>query len=57
VIPDDVKAMAHKVMNHRLILSPEAEIGGMTRYGMTDSVLSSVTVPKGEFGGGEERKE
>jgi MoxR-like ATPase len=57
VIPDDVKAMAHKVMNHRLILSPEAELGGMTRYGITDSVLSSVSVPKGEFGGGEERKE
>jgi MoxR-like ATPase len=57
VIPDDVKAMAHKVMNHRLILSPEAELGGTTRYSVTDSVLSSVSVPKGEFGGGEERKE
>jgi MoxR-like ATPase len=57
VIPDDVKAMAHKVMDHRLILSPEAELGGMTRAGITDSILSSVTVPKGEFRSGEERKE
>ena len=57
VIPDDVKAMAHKVMDHRLILSPEAELGGMTRSGITDSILSSVTVPKGEFRSGEERKE
>jgi MoxR-like ATPase len=48
-IPDDIKAMAHKVLDHRLILSPEAELGGMTRPGITDSILSSVPVPKGEF--------
>ena len=56
VIPDDVKAMAHKVIDHRLILSPEAELGGMTRAGVTDSILSSVTVPKGEFKGGHDSK-
>ncbi len=49
VIPDDVKAMAHKVMDHRLILSPEADMEGLTRAGITDSVLSTVAVPKGEF--------
>ncbi len=49
VIPDDVKGAAHKVMDHRLILSPEAEMEGLTRAGVTDSVLSSVNVPKGEF--------
>ena len=49
VIPDDVKAMAHKVIDHRLILSPEAELGGSTRASLTDSILSSVPVPKGEF--------
>jgi len=57
IIPDDVKTMAHKVIDHRLILSPEAELGGMTRSGITDSILSSVAVPKGEFRSGEERKE
>jgi len=56
VIPDDVKEMAHKVIDHRLILSPEAELGGMSRAGVTDSILSSVTVPKGEFRGGEDKK-
>ncbi len=56
VIPDDVKAMAHKVIDHRLILSPEAELGGMSKAGVTDSILSSVTVPKGEFGGDEDKK-
>jgi MoxR-like ATPase len=57
IIPDDVKSMAHKVVDHRLILSPEAELGGMTRSGITDSILSSVAVPKGEFRSGEQRKE
>lgn len=56
VIPDDVKAMAHKVVDHRLILSPEAELGGMTKAGVTDSILSTVTVPKGEFKGGQDSK-
>ena len=49
VIPDDIKAAAHKVMDHRLILSPEAEMEGLTRAGITDNVLASVPVPKGEF--------
>ncbi len=56
-IPDDVKAMAHKVIDHRLILSPEAELGGMTRATITDSILSQITVPKGEFGPKEGRAE
>ena len=49
VIPDDVKDMSHKVVDHRLILSPEADMEGLTRSGITDSVLSSVAVPKGDF--------
>ena len=50
VIPDDVKAMAHKVINHRLILSPELDLEGVTVASVTDSVLSSVPVPKDDFG-------
>ena len=57
VIPDDVKFMAHKVIDHRLILSPEAELGGMTRGGITESILASVPVPKGEFRSSEPRQE
>jgi MoxR-like ATPase len=49
VIPDDVKFMAHKVIDHRMILSPEAELGGVTRGAITESILTSVPVPKGEF--------
>jgi MoxR-like ATPase len=57
VIPDDVKAMAHKVIDHRLILSPEAELGDLTKAKITDSILSSVPVPKGEFKSSQEAKE
>jgi len=57
VIPDDVKAMAHKVIDHRLIVTPEADLGGMTKASLTDSILTSVPVPKGQFGSTEARKE
>jgi MoxR-like ATPase len=57
VIPDDVKAAAHKVVDHRLILSPEAEMEGLTRAGITDSVLATVSVPKGDFDQRKKKKE
>jgi MoxR-like ATPase len=57
VIPDDVKAMAHKVIDHRLILSPEAELGDLTKASITDSILSSISVPKGEFKSAQDAKE
>jgi len=50
VIPDDVKAMAQKVMGHRLILSPELDLEGVTTSSVIDSILSTVPVPKEEFG-------
>jgi MoxR-like ATPase len=56
VIPDDVKAMAHKVIDHRLILSPEAELSGVTKASMVDSILSTVPVPKGEFKSADDTK-
>lgn len=49
VIPDDVKAMAHKVIDHRLILSPEAEMESVTAADITESTISSIAVPKGDF--------
>lgn len=52
VIPDDIKAMAHKVIDHRLMLTPEAELEGLTASSLTESILSEVPVPKGDFGEG-----
>jgi MoxR-like ATPase len=45
VTPDDVKAMAIPVLEHRLILRPEFEIEGMTAAESVQKILESVTVP------------
>jgi len=45
VIPDDIKALAHEVLDHRLILSREAEIGGITSAQVIDEILGTVEVP------------
>ncbi len=46
VTPDDVKAMACPVLEHRLILRPEVEIEGMTVRETVDSILQEVAVPR-----------
>jgi MoxR-like ATPase len=38
VIPDDVKAIAYDVLNHRMLLSPESEIEGVT----LDEVIAAI---------------
>jgi MoxR-like ATPase len=45
VTPDDVKAMAVPVLEHRLILRPEFEIEGMTPAETVMKILESVAVP------------
>jgi MoxR-like ATPase len=45
VTPDDVKAMAIPVLEHRLILRPEFEIEGMTPAEAVQKILESVAVP------------
>jgi MoxR-like ATPase len=45
VIPDDIKALAPSVFAHRLVLSSESRIGGITREEIVADVLNEVTVP------------
>jgi MoxR-like ATPase len=45
VTPDDVKAVAHAVMEHRLILTPEAELNRQSTAAVLGEVLASVSVP------------
>ncbi len=45
VIPDDIKAATSPVLNHRIILKPEAEIEGETPDKVIESVLKKVPVP------------
>jgi MoxR-like ATPase len=47
VLPDDVKALAGPVLEHRLILTPEAALGGVTPTDALSDVLAAVPVPTG----------
>jgi MoxR-like ATPase len=46
VTPDDIKAMATPVLEHRLILRPEFEIEGMSIGEVIQSILQQVAVPR-----------
>jgi len=46
VTPDDIKAMAVPVLEHRLILRPEFEIEGVTVTEVVQKILEQVAVPR-----------
>src|SRR6266850_2461863 len=46
VTPDDIKAMAVPVLEHRLILRPEFEIEGLTVAEVIQQILQQVAVPR-----------
>ncbi len=46
VTPDDVQALAHPTLRHRVQLRAEAEIEGVTTESVLDTVLASVPVPR-----------
>jgi len=45
VTPDDVKAMAHDVLRHRILLSYEAEADGLTVDDVITRVIEQVRTP------------
>jgi len=45
VVPEDVKAIAHDVLRHRLVLSYEAAAESMSADRIVDQVLGAVAVP------------
>uniref|UniRef100_UPI00383AFA75 AAA family ATPase n=1 Tax=Isoptericola aurantiacus TaxID=3377839 RepID=UPI00383AFA75 len=46
VTPDDVKALAHPTLRHRVQLRPEAELEGVTAESVLGTVLAAVPVPR-----------
>ncbi|MCI0411893.1 MoxR family ATPase [bacterium] len=46
VTPDDIKAMAQPVLEHRLILRPEFELEGMSVNEVIQNLLQQVSVPR-----------
>ena len=45
VVPDDIHAIAHEVLRHRVLLSYEAEAEGVTPDAFIDELLALVAVP------------
>ncbi|MEJ7764295.1 MAG: MoxR family ATPase [Acidimicrobiales bacterium] len=45
VVPDDLKALAGPVLEHRLVLTPEANLGGVTCADLLAQCLAGVPVP------------
>ncbi|HOE65365.1 MAG TPA: MoxR family ATPase [Candidatus Hydrogenedentes bacterium] len=50
VIPDDIKALAHPVLEHRLILNPESRLRRVTTYSVLRDIVAEVPVPAGGNG-------
>lgn len=46
VVPDDIQYIAPHVMNHRIILSPEAEMEGLNPQEVIKEIMHSVEVPR-----------
>lgn len=46
VIPEDVKKALNPVLNHRIILTPEREMEGMTTENVVDMISQSVEIPR-----------
>ncbi len=46
VIPEDIKRAVTPVLRHRLILSPEREMEGMTTEQVIDMIVQSIEIPR-----------
>jgi MoxR-like ATPase len=45
VLPDDLKGLAAGVLTHRVILTPNAELRGVTPSSVIDEILAAEAVP------------
>ena len=45
VLPDDVRELAHAVLDHRILLDVDRELRGATVGGVVDAVLEQVPIP------------
>lgn len=46
VTPEDIQFVANPVLNHRLILTPEAEMEGMTSEDVVNEIIQTIEVPR-----------
>jgi MoxR-like ATPase len=46
VTPDDIKLAASSVLNHRIVVSPEREMEGLTSENVIEQIIESIPVPR-----------
>lgn len=46
LIPDDIQFVAPHVLNHRLILTPDAEMEGLSTFDIVDGIIKTLDVPR-----------
>ena len=46
VIPDDIQYVAPHILNHRMILTPEAEMEGVSVEEVIKEILHTIEVPR-----------
>lgn len=46
ITPDDVKQVLYRVLGHRLLLTPSAELEGITVAEILDDILAQISVPR-----------
>jgi MoxR-like ATPase len=51
VMPDDLKAVARPVLEHRLLLTPEAQLQGQSQGDVLEGVLGTVPIPSPSLAG------
>jgi MoxR-like ATPase len=50
VTPDDIKAIVRPALAHRMAVTPEAELDGVTEADVLESILREVAVPRSRPG-------
>jgi MoxR-like ATPase len=53
IIPDDIKALSVPVLMHRITLSAESELEGLSESKVVENLTSKIEAPRGDFGGKE----
>jgi len=46
IIPDDIQFVAPHVLNHRLILTPDAEMEGLSAFDIVEGIIKTLDVPR-----------
>ena len=46
VTPDDIRAVTYHVLNHRVILTPEKEMEGVSSREVIENIIKKIEVPR-----------